>query len=107
MHLEPGAIHAFQALFIGFSFAGLLASGFELISQRRASFHLLELGGVKAVASVPLVVMCAPFIILRNTIRGRQYEDRPIPFVAIATVIAGFWAIACGQVLLRLAGFSG
>jgi hypothetical protein len=24
--------------------------------------------------------------------------------VAIATVVAGFWSLACGQVLLKLAG---
>ena len=104
MNLEPEAIHAFQALFIGFAFAGLVASAFELFTARRASFKLLESGGILAVASVPVVVFSAPFIILRNTVMGRQIEGRPIPFVAIATVVAGFWSLACGQVLLKLAG---
>ena len=101
MNLEPEAIHAFQALFIGFAFAGLVASAFELFTARRASFKLLETGGVLAVASVPVVVFCAPFIILRSTVMGRQIDGRPI---AIATVVAGFWSLACGQVLLKLAG---
>jgi hypothetical protein len=104
LNLEPEAIHAFQALFIGFAFAGLVASAFELFTARRASFKLLETGGVLAVASVPVVVFCAPFIILRSTVMGRQIDGRPIPFVAIATVVAGFWSLACGQVLLKLAG---
>jgi hypothetical protein len=101
--LEPEAIQAFQALLIGFAFAGLVASAFELFTAREASFHLLETGGLLAVASVPVIVFSAPFIILRNTIMGRQIEGRPIPFVAIATVIAGFWSLACGQVVIRLA----
>ncbi len=50
MQLEPGAIHAFQALLVGFAFAGLVASAFELFTARRASFHLLETGGLLAVA---------------------------------------------------------
>jgi hypothetical protein len=104
LNLEPEAIHAFQALFIGFAFAGLVASAFELFTARRASFKLLETGGVLAVASVPVVVFSAPFIILRNTVMGRRIEGQPIPFVAIATVVAGFWSLACGQVLLKLAG---
>lgn len=104
MHLEPEAVRAFQAIFIGFAFAGLVASAFEMFTARKASFHLLQKGGVLAVASVPVIVFSAPFIILRNTILGRQVESRPIPFVAIATVIAGFWSLACGQVLLTFVG---
>ena len=104
MHLEPQAVQAFHAIFIGFAFAGLVASSFEMFTARKASFHLLQKGGVLAVASVPVIVFSAPFIILRNTILGRQVEGRPIPFVAIATIIAGFWSMACGQVIMTFAG---
>lgn len=104
MRLEPEAIYAFQAIFIGFAFAGLVATAFEMFTARRASFGLLQKGGVLAVASVPVIVFSAPFIILRNTILGRQVEGRPIHFVAMATVIAGFWSMACGQVVMKFAG---
>jgi hypothetical protein len=104
VHLDPGAIQAFQALFIGFAFAGLVASSFELFTTRKASFTLLQTGGVLAVASVPVVVFSAPFIILRNTILGRQIEGRPFHFVMLATIIAGFWSLACGHVVLSFAG---
>lgn len=103
LHLEPGSIQAFQALFVGFAFAGLVGSAFELFTARRASFTLLQTGGVLAVASVPVVVFSAPFIILRNTVKGRQVEGRPFHFVMLATIIAGFWSLACGQVLMRMA----
>ncbi len=36
--LEPSAIAALQSLLIGFAFAGLLASAFELFNARRADF---------------------------------------------------------------------
>ena len=104
MRLDPGAIHAFQALFIGFAFAGLVASAFELFTARKASFTLLQTGGVLAVASVPVVVFSAPFIILRNTARGRRFERRPVGFVAAATVIALLWGMASGRALLVALG---
>ena len=65
------------------------------------------LGGPAAVASVPLIVFSAPFIILRNTVRGRRFERRPVGFVAVATVIACLWALACGRVLLDLLSLLG
>ncbi|MCO4055102.1 MAG: hypothetical protein HEQ16_13865 [Bosea sp.] len=103
MQLDPESIQAFQALFIGFAFAGLVASAFELFTQRKASFTLLQTGGMLAMASVPVVVFSAPFIILRNTVLGSAIEGRPFPFVMIATIIAGFWSLACGQVVLKFA----
>jgi hypothetical protein len=103
VQLDPGSVQAFQALFIGFAFAGLVASAFELFTQRKASFTLLQTGGILAMASVPVVVFSAPFIILRNTVRGSAIEGRPFPFVMIATIIAGFWSLACGQVVLKFA----
>jgi hypothetical protein len=104
MELTPEAIQSFKALAIGFVFAGLVASAFELFTQRRASFHLLQAGGLVAVASVPMVVFAAPFLIIRNTVRGRAIEGRPIHFVMLATIIAGFWSLACGHVVIDLFG---
>lgn len=103
MSIDPDAIQKFQALFVGFAFAGLVASAFELFTRRKAGFSLLQHGGAAAVASVPVVIFAAPFLILRNTIRGRAIEGRPVHFVMLATIIAGFWSLACGQVLLGLA----
>lgn len=100
MNLDPDTLASLHALVVGFAFAGLLASAFELLTRRRASFALLEAGGVTALASVPMLAFTAPFIILRNTVRGRRFERRPIPFVMIATCIAGLWSLAAGHLLL-------
>ncbi len=102
MRIEPAAIEAIQALFFGFAFAGLLASAFELFTQRRASFSLLQAGGIAAVASVPVIVFAAPFLILRNTVRGRRIEGRPFLFVMLASMVASLWSLASGRVALDL-----
>jgi len=100
--IEPAALEALQSLVMGFAFAGLLASAFELFTAQRADFRLLQAGGLFAVASVPVVVFSAPFLIVRNTVRGRRIEGRPILFVMLASMIASVWSIACGRIVLDL-----
>jgi hypothetical protein len=102
---EPHQIDALRALLFGLAFAGLLFSAFQYLTDRPPSFRLLQQGGWSAVISVPLVVMTAPFIILRNTIRGRRFERRSIFFVWLATVIACLWGMAAGKVMLNFVGF--
>lgn len=100
--IEPASLELLQSLAMGFAFAGLLASAFELFTARRADFRLLEAGGFVAVASVPVVVFSAPFLILRNTVRGSRIEGRPFFFVMLASIIASLWGMASGRVVLDL-----
>ncbi|PSC04429.1 hypothetical protein SLNSH_14270 [Alsobacter soli] len=100
--LSPESVEAFQALALGLAFAGMVATGFEALTERRASFTMLETGGARAIASVPFVVATAPFIILRNTVRGRRTQRRRVTFVALATIIACLWGLACGRVIMDL-----
>ena len=103
MEISPTAWESFAALGLGFALAGLLASAFELFTRHRASFTLLQGGNLLALACVPLVVLTAPFIILRNTILGRRFERRPMGFVFAATVIACLWSLMSGRLVLDLA----
>jgi hypothetical protein len=103
MSVDPSALEAIQALGLGFAFAGLLASAFELMTERKASFRLLQSGGFVALVSVPVVVFSAPFIIVRNTVRGRQIEGRPFHFVMLATMIACLWSLMSGRLVLDVA----
>jgi len=100
--IQPAALEALQSLLIGFAFAGLLASAFELFTSHRADFRLLERGGLAAVASVPVVVFSAPFLILRNTVHGGRIEGRPFMFVMLASMTAAVWGMASGRVVLDL-----
>ena len=103
MVLTPAALDSIRTLCVGLALSGLLASAFELLTERQASFSLLERGGVAAVAALPVLAFGAPFIILRNTVRGRRIEGRPIPFVMLATIVACGWSLLSGRVALNLA----
>ena len=103
MTVSPSSLESLQALLVGLALAGLLASAFEYATNRRASFQLLEAGGVSAVAALPMLVFGAPFIILRNILRGRPRERRPIPFVMLATIVACGWSLLSGQIALGMA----
>ena len=99
--ISPESAESFLALAIGFAVAGLMASGYQLLTQRPASFRLLEQGPHPATfAAIPFLVFAAPFIIMRNTIRGRRIERRRFEFVMIATVIAGIWSLMSGTVVV-------
>ena len=54
----------------------------------------------KTFAAVPFLVFAAPFIIMRNTLRGMRLESRRLEFVMMATVIAGFWSMMSGTFFL-------
>lgn len=102
MPLQPAALEALQSLFLGFAFAGLLASTFELFTARRVGFRLLQVGGLAAVASVPVVIFSAPFLILRHMVRGSRLEAPPFIFAMLAGMVAGVWSLVSGRVVLDL-----
>src|SRR5580700_5314993 len=99
--ISPETIDSFFSLAIGFAVAGLCASGYRLFSRHFPSFRLLEVGPVPArFAAIPLLIFSAPFIIMRNTIRGRRIEGRRTEIVMVATVIAGLWSLMSGTVVV-------
>jgi len=106
--MSPQSIHLLFALAMGFAFAGMLATGYQLATRRVLSFRLLEDGPKPATfAAVPVLAFAAPFIIMRNTLRGARIERRRFEFVMMATVIAGFWSMMSGTfflMTLRAAG---
>jgi hypothetical protein len=99
--LSPETIASFFALAIGFSVAGMFASGYRLLMRHHPSFRLLEVGPVPArFAAIPLLMFSAPYIIMRNTLRGRRTEGRRTEVVMVATVIAGLWSLMSGTVVV-------
>jgi hypothetical protein len=106
--MSPEALNSLFSLCIGFALAGALTSGYQLLAQRPAGFGLLQDGvAPKTFAAVPFLVFAAPFIIMRNTLRGVRIERRRFEFVMIATVLAGFWSLMSGTfflMTLRAAG---
>jgi hypothetical protein len=97
------AVISVLMLLIGFAVAGALASAYQLLTTRPASFNIFGDGTrPAAVAQVPFLVFAAPFIIMRNSV----FESRPEPsnFVPamIATIVAGFWSLMSGTVFVML-----
>jgi hypothetical protein len=102
------ALHSFIALGIGFALAGALASAYQALVHRPAGFGLLTQGASpQAFAAVPFLVFAAPFIIMRNTVRGRRIERRRFEFVMLATVLAGFWSMMSGTFFVMLLQVTG
>ncbi|MCK1394665.1 hypothetical protein [Bradyrhizobium sp. 1] len=99
--MTPEAFNTFFSICIGFALAGALANGYQAATQRSAGFGLLQDGvAPRTFAAVPFLVFAAPFIIMRNTLRGMRLESRRVEFVAMATVIAGFWSMMSGTFFL-------
>jgi hypothetical protein len=99
--MSPEALQSFVVLLIGFSVAGLLASGYQLVTEQPLSFRLLNQGlQLVTFLAIPVLTFAAPFVIMRNVIRGRRIERRRVEFVMLATVLAGFWSLMSGTVVV-------
>ena len=95
------SLHSLLALAIGFSVSGALANGYQALTTQQPSFGLLEVSERKqALAAVPFLIFAAPFIIMRNTVRGRIIEKSSFAFAMLATVVAGFWSLMSGTVVV-------
>ncbi|MEZ2141521.1 MULTISPECIES: DUF6949 family protein [Bradyrhizobium] len=109
--MTPEALNTLFSICIGFALAGALVNGYQAVAQRPAGFGLLQDGvAPKTFAAVPFLVFAAPFIIMRNTLRGMRVESRRAEFVMMATLIAGFWSMMSGTfflMTLRAAGVLG
>src|ERR1700761_7831746 len=99
--MSQQTIDSIFALAMGFAIAGLCASAYRLFCSHLPSFRQLEVGPMAArFAAIPLLMFSAPFIIMRNTLRGRRIEGRRVEVVMIATVVAGLWSLMSGTVLV-------
>ncbi len=99
--MAPAALQNLLSLALGFAVAGLFTSAYQLATSRLPSFGMLSTGpSPKAFAAVPLLIVAAPFLIMRNTLLGRRQEGRRFEFVFLATVIAGFWSLMSGMVMV-------
>ena len=96
------SLHSLLSLAVGFAFAGALANGYQLLTAQPASFRLMNEPRNRALAALPFLIFAAPFIIMRNTVRGRQLENRGFGFAMMATIVAGFWSLMSGTIVVML-----
>lgn len=99
--MSPESVQSFYALALGFAWAGVLATGYQALVRRPASFRLLQRGPRPATfAAIPFLAFAAPFIIMRNTLRARRFDGRRFETVMVATIAAGFWSLMTGSVMV-------
>lgn len=100
--MSAQSLQMLLALGLGFAAAGLCASGYRVATSRLPSLSLLEAGpSVGTFAMVPVLVLCAPFLIMRSTLASRIERGR-FQAVFAATLVAGFWSLMSGVVLVTL-----
>jgi hypothetical protein len=98
--MSPQSVQMLLALALGFAVAGLCCSTYRLVTDRLPSFSLLTYGPRPATfAALALLILAAPFLIMRNTLMGAPSEGR-FQFVFFATLVAGFWSLMSGMVLV-------
>jgi len=99
--MSPDSVQSLLVVLIGFAVAGSLATGYQVVTEQPLSFRLLN-GGARLVTllAIPVLTFAAPFVIMRNVIRGRRIESRRFEFVMLATLIAGFWSLMSGTVVV-------
>jgi hypothetical protein len=99
--MSPESLQNLFALALGFAAAGLCASGYQLVTSRLPSFGLLSAGAKPStVAAVPLLIVAAPFLIMRSTLLGARQESRRFEVAFLATLIAGFWSLMSGLTMV-------
>lgn len=100
--MSAQSVQMLLALAFGFAAAGLCASGYRLATSRLPNLGMLEARpSIAAVCSVPLLVVSAPFLIMRNALNGRK-NSRRFEAVFLATVLAGFWSLMSGIVMVMV-----
>jgi len=103
--MSPQSLQMVLALALGFAVAGLCSSTYQLVTSRLPTFGLLSTGpSAQAIAAVPLLMLAAPFLIMRNTLLGERQEGGRFQFVFFATLVAGFWSLMSGLVLVQAVG---
>jgi hypothetical protein len=97
--MTPQSVQMLLALALGFAVAGLCSSGYEVLTKKTPSLHLLTAGPrAIALAGLAVLLFCAPLLIMKNTLV--RTARPPFQFVFFATVISGFWSLMSGMLVV-------
>lgn len=87
----------------GFVAAGLLGSLYQLVTNQPPRFNFAGETAAGFVTGVLMCVFAGPFIIMRNAIRGRRIENRPLGWLVASSTIAGMWSMCSGLMVMHVA----
>lgn len=92
-----------MTLALGFSVAGMLATGYEIVVRQRLGLGPLISGpSILAFATVILLVFAAPFVMLRHAIVAALTRQTGIEFVMVTTAVALFWSLMSGVAVVLM-----
>lgn len=86
----------------GFVAAGLLGSLYQLVTNQPPKFNFAGETVIGLITGVVICVFAGPFIIMRNAIRGRRIENRPVGWLVASSTIAGMWSMCSGLVVMNV-----
>ena len=91
------------AIATGYVAAGLVSSFYSLMTSRPASFEIVSDKVVDKLMQLPVIVMGGPAILMRNAVRGRLIEHRPVGWLFASLAIAVSWSFVSGLFVIHLA----
>lgn len=91
------------SMMVGFVSAGILSSFYQLLTTEPCRFDFQEDRLLLGVGHVILLMFAGPAILMRNAIRGRLIEKRPIGWLAASGLVAAGWSVCSGIVVLEFA----
>lgn len=87
----------------GFVISGIVGSFYQLVTGEPLRFAISVETWIKGLLSFALCVFAGPFIIMRNAIRGRRIEQRPLGWLVASSTIAGMWSVCSGIMVVHAA----
>lgn len=94
---------AFYIASAGFVAAGLIGSLYQLLTNQPPRFNFAVDSIIGTIGTVGLCLFAGPFIIMRNAIRGRRIEGRPLGWLIASSTIAGMWSMCSGIIVMHFA----
>jgi hypothetical protein len=87
----------------GFVAAGFVGSLYQLLTDQPPKFSVEADTIFAGISTAFICIFAGPFIIMRQAIRGRVIEDRPLGWLAASTLIAAGWSLCSGVIVLEFA----
>lgn len=85
----------------GFVSSGVLANFYQWVHAKPVGFSINYETWLGGLGGVLFCVFAGPFIIMRNSLRGRRIEGRPVGWVFAASAIAALWSFCTGLMILH------
>lgn len=89
-------------VFVGLVAGGIAVSAYRALTNELPSFQSRPETPIGALGQVLVVVFGGPLVLMRNAVRGRLIEHRPLPFLAASAVVASLWCFFSGAFLVNI-----